>query len=470
MHIAIAFAAPEAKRRNSSGFQRLNKEDFLKLALNQQKRYVEQYPQTSHRFLIKGPDIESKAEGQLVPTKKKKTDVATRANEASKAMAPTDDIFERRRKFDEAKKRDQNIRKDIKDLNQSNVAAITPASLSAVDKIQTHELRAASENIVKNKEQIVSAVKDQASKQPHMFKRGLDSIKRVIGRETEPKELSVTERYAMERSITSIATMCMFGAGILAFGIAGAPMGVIAGRVLFDMWAQKGKGKHLADDLGELRDARKRKENMKRKEREAQIAERDGLAYQYDQNEGGSKYNDDDALQKEREETKRRLERKDDLAKLGNEKAKKETPAAPKSSKKDQMKAAASSYDPHEDDETINLVIDQIADILKYQSVEDIKESRDDMFKTTASNVQGNDQLEYLLTLAMCHGFEQTDQGMYFKSGNISDVRSICQNTLGMRLESYEGGVFNYAKENCLVSFGKTAPDTYYIRSIGPLR
>ena len=466
MHIAIAFAAPEAKRKNSSGFTRLNKEDFLKLAPNVQKRYVEQYPQTTHRFLIKGFDPSASTESKgLVPAtgpRKKSKDLAQRARDAAKKPTQDVDIFERKRRYDESKKRDLAVRKDIKDLNQSNVGAINPGSLDAIDRIQTHELRAASENIAKNKKQIASAVKDQAKKQPHMFNRGLDSIKRVLGRDTDPKELSVTERYASERAITSIATMCMFGAGILLCGAAAAPIGVIAGRVLFDMWMKKGNGKHLESDLDTLRSAKQRKESMARKEREAEIAERDGLAYNYDPNEGGSTYNKQN---KDAEDTAKRLAARD-------EKRKDEVGAARKKKKagkkRTDIRAAASSFDEHDD--TINLIIDQISDVLKYQSVEDIKESRDDMFKTTAASVVGNDQLEYLLTLALCHSFTPQGEGLTFKSGDISAVRAICQNTLGMKLDSYEEGVFNYAKENCLVSFGKTAPDTYYIRSIGNLR
>lgn len=465
MHIAIAFASPEAKRRHSSGFQRLNKEDFLKLALNQQKRYVEQYPQTSHRFLIKGADTETKADSKAVPVgaKKKTQEVALRAKEASKQVRdPNEDIFARRQRFDESKSRDLAIRKDIRDLNQTNVGAITPASLKAIDTIQTHEVRAAAENISKNKKEIVSAVKAQAEKQPNMYGRGLDTIRRIVGRETEPKELSVTERYAAERSITSIATMCMLGAGILAFGMAGAPMGVIAGRVLFDMWMRKGDGQHLAKDLDELRSARKRKAKMKRHERQAEIAERDGLAYNYDTTEGGSRYGKEND---EAAETAKRLEEKDELRKA---REKKKTTAQPaKSSKKSRQLAAASSFDPDEHEDTINLVVEQVADILKYQSVADLQEHRDDMFKTTAASAN---QLEYLLTLALCHSFEPSGEGLTFKSGDLSALRSICQNTLGMNLESYSKGVYNYTKENCLVSFGRTAPDTYYIRSIGPLR
>lgn len=464
MHIAIAFAAPEAKRRNSSGFQRMGKEEFLKLPINQQKRYVEQYPQSSHRLLIKGLNIEERAEGQLVPAKKSKDQqLAVKAKEASKQVGPSagaDDIFARRRKFEE-QKRNTAIRKDISDLNKTNVGAITPHSLQAIDTIKTHEVRAAAENISKNKESIVSAVKEQAKKRPNMFGRGLDTIKRVLGRDTDPKELSVTERYAAERSLTSIATMAMFGAGIVAFGIAGAPMGVIAGRVLFDMWMKKGKGQHLASDLAKLRDAKKRKKKMEEKERMAEIAERDGLAFNYDTKEGGSTYgkeNDQAA------ETAKRLAERDEVQKA---RAKKNAKKPQKSNSREL--AAASAYDPTEHDETINLIVDQISDILKYQSVEDLKEHRDDMFKTTASASQS--ELDYILALALCHGFEKSGEGMSFICPDLSALRSICQNTLGMHLESYSQGVFNYTKENALISFGRSdKPDTYYIRTIGPLR
>lgn len=467
MHIAIAFAAPESKRRNSSGFQRLNKEGFLKLPLNQQKRYIEQYPQSMHRFLIKGFDAAKEDQLPVPAQKSKNLKLADKANEASKEVAVRPakkevDIFERRRKFEE-KQKNLAVRKDITDLNKTNVGAITPRSLQAIDSIKTHEVRAAAENISKNKASIVSAVKEQAEKSPNMFGRGLDTIKRVLGRDTEPKELSVTERYAAERSLTSIATMAMFGAGIVAFGIAGAPLGVIAGRVLFDMWMKKGKGQHLASDLATLRDAKRRKKKMEEKERIAEIAKRDGLAYEYDNNEGGSTYN---KQREQAEETRKRLEEKDELRK---QRARREKAAGKEKRKKaENFQAAASTYDPDEHDDTINLIVEQIADILKYQSVEDLKEHRDDMFKTTANS---QSELEYLLNLALCHTYKPVGEGMTFVCPDLSALRSICQNTLGMHLESYSQGVFNYAKENALVSFGRSdSPDTYYIRTIGPLR
>lgn len=108
-----------------------------------------------------------------------------------------------------------------------------------------------------------------------MYSKGLGAVRDLVSGEQHPDDMSTTQKHAMHRVLGGVATMALLGAGVLAAGMAAAPLGVLLGATLFNVWAGSKHGKNLRDDIDELRAAREKK---RREERKANGADADDAA------------------------------------------------------------------------------------------------------------------------------------------------------------------------------------------------
>uniref|UniRef100_A0AB39CEF2 Uncharacterized protein n=1 Tax=Pseudomonas phage HRDY3 TaxID=3236930 RepID=A0AB39CEF2_9VIRU len=341
--LAWAFKDDDHVQEMATWQKRLSKADFLKLSKSQRERYIKLYPHSSHRFLMGKGDPDNVEGGQQM----KKAAPVGRDRFMSE-----DEIQEKRRKRAEH----LDTRKEIADFNKSNVAVINPQSLQALDHVKDSHLREASDGIQKNKTEIAKAVQQQQKKLPKMYGKGLQATRDLVSGETHPDDMSTTQKHAMHRVLGGIATMALLGAGVMACGMAAAPLGVLMGATLFNMWAGSKHGKNLRDDIDELRQAREKRRREERKLQNQAVAS-----------------NDQDG----------------DL------------------------------FTPHEDEsmsdaDTINLILDHVTDLLKYHSVKDFQEHRDEMF-ASASNAPDFRDLEYILRFANCANFQALGKGIAFE-------------------------------------------------------
>jgi hypothetical protein len=435
MYISLAWAFKDddgdAPVKDMSQWRkRLSKGEFLKLSKPARERYIKLYPHSSHRFLM-GGDTKEKADdfnGAFVPK------MPTKKNEV---VVHGGDRFPSTKEIHAKRMEVAKVRRDIADYNKANVAVINPQSLSALSQVKDEHLREASDTIKKNKTEIATVVQAQAQKQPVMFKKGLAAVKDLMRGEKKPDEMRTTEKHAMQKVLASVATMALFGAGIMACSMAAAPLGVLVGKVMFDMWAGSKHGKNLRDDVDELRRLREKKRQKERKEsREAAGVEDDDDVF------GGKKETDDEIHA-------RVQKRKDAESKKG-------------------YKAAASAFDGEDDhSDTINLIVDQVSDILQYHSARDFQLSRDEMFASASDSAV--ETLKYLLNLAQCENYEKCGDGMVFDcNGGITALQKLFNGMQYVPSITSDGErtVYHFENDNAQASIG-SVDNRYYIRYDG---
>lgn len=385
MFISIAWAFKDADhvQEMSTWQKRLGKTDFLKLSTSARERYLKLYPHSSHRFLMHKGDPDN-VENKQVMAPEKKTGAAR--------FKDAEDIFERRKRLSA-------VRKDISEFNKSNVAVINPTSLHALQEVKDSHLRDASDGINKNKTEIANAIQKQSQRLPHMYHKGLGAIKSLVSGEQKPDELSITTKHALHRVLGGMATVAVLGAGILACSAAAAPLGVLLGVTMFNMWAGSKHGKNLRDDVSDLRRLKEKKRNREQLKRINEQREADGLEPIKMSELGGYGHAEDDDYE-------------GDDVKAGSKKKDR------KSSSKEVAAFASSVFGPGDDDEelsddhVINMVIDQVTDLLRHQSAADLKEHGDSIF-ATASDARFAD-LQYLLNFGYCDNYRPHGNGLMF--------------------------------------------------------
>lgn len=480
--IAWAFKDDDSHKDQSAWRKRLSKAEFLKLPNATRKRYIELYPHSSHRFLMGGAKGAEGGEADF--SEHLKNIVTSKKTIVQKVDSgrtrPTEEYMQK--KAEERRR----IRNDIADHNKSNALVINRASLEAVDQVKDEDLKKSSVAIRQNTPVIVDAVKKQAEKQPHMYRKGLTVIKDLLTGARTPEDHSITERHAAERVLTGIATMAIMGAGVLVMGVAAAPLGVLAGRIMFDMWSKGSGGKQLRDDLSLLSRARekKRKERLKQKDLDAGANDADMEDADFGDDEPVPKTNVKQPVSKaERERHDKILARKKEgksISDADKEFAKqismRDAHQKRTKSKSKELAVAGNNLTPHgsefeEHDDTINLIVEQVADIMQYHTARDFKDSRDSMFSTASAADNTHQQMEYLLTLAHCYDFKPSGDGLYFQGIGMKHVKQVFQGLGYEYLPETEGDnhVHTFKKDDAFVSVG-SCDGRYYVRYDGELR
>lgn len=490
MYISLAWAFKDddsgsAPVKDMSQWRkRLSKGEFLKLPKPARERYIKLYPHSSHRFLMGGKTDEKAKDfnGAFVPKVPvhKNTGVVVHGGDRFPAGSPQAKEVHAKR-MEVAK-----VRRDIADYNKANVAVINPQSLSALNQVKDEHLREASDNIRKNKTEISTVVQQQAQKQPVMYKKGLAAVKSLMDGNKKPDEMMTTEKHAMQKVLASVATMALFGAGIMACSMAGAPLGVLVGKVMFDMWAGSKHGKNLRDDVDELRAAREKKRLKERKE----AKEAAGVVDEDDHDEYGSvtQVEKDVAAGKHRvssEERKRysgmkaAIDRQDPKLtqadydfyndiQARDMRVKDAADMKRQRAKRGEYQAAASSFDGEDDhSDTINLIVDQVSDILQYHSARDFQLSRDEMFASASDSAV--ETLKYLLNLAQCENYEKCGDGMVFDcNGGITALQKLFNGMQYVPSITSDGDrtVYHFENDNAQASIG-SVDNRYYIRYDG---
>jgi len=440
MIIALAWAFKDDShvQEMATWQKRLSKGEFLKLSKSQRERYLKLYPHSSYRFLMHKGDPDNVEDGQK-----------------TKAVAPVgrdrfmseDQIQEKRKKRAEH----INTRKEIAEFNKANTAVINPASLQALDHVTDSHLREAADNITKNKQDIVKTVGKEAKRLPNMYGRGLAATRDLVSGKEHPDDLSTTQKHAMHRVLGGIATMALLGAGVMACGMAAAPLGVLMGVTLFNMWAGSKHGKNLRDDINELKAAREKKRRDERKALGTENFDDDdsksqSAAGRLHKDYKAGKFNVSDvdrkrhksllkrheageALTKEELDFINTISARDNMTRMYKDAQRK---AREKREQQGDLAVASDSVFDFEaepemsDEDTIGLIVDHVTDLLKYHSVRDFQEHRDEMFAGASETVNNFQDLKYLLRFANCDDFRQCGNGMAFScAGGVPSLEKM---------------------------------------------
>lgn len=438
MYISIAWAFKDDDggapvKDQSQWRKRLSKTEFLKLPKPNRERYLKLYPHSSHRFLMGGKTASKEdAKNIFSPSMTPKENTGMVLHKQDR-FPTNQDIHHRRREV-------AAIRRDIHDYNKSNVAVINPQSLQALDTVKDAHLREASDNIRKNKNEIASVVALQAQKQPVMYNKGLTAVADLVSGKVKPDDMRTTEKHAMQKVLSGVATMALFGAGIMVMGMCAAPLGVLAGRLMFDMWAGGKHGKNLRADIDDLRRARDKRRVAERKAEQEAAGITDGMT------------DDDDDGEDSPEDIEKRLKKRKEK----------------EDKRKGQYTAAASDFNGDDHSDTINLILDQVSDIMQYHTARDFQANRDEMF-ATASSEAVEESLRYLLNLANCNNYEKRGDGIMFDcNGSMNDIQKMFTGMGYIPSVTSEGDSVAYHFENdyARASLGR-CDDRYYIRYDG---
>lgn len=204
MLVSLSLAAPQ---------RRLNKDAFLKLGKMGQKRYLERYPRSTHRFLLKGktaaaPVKEKKAKlPKAEPAKLRRLSRTEYTALNAKGKAAYDARYPKsshKPRFRVGKKRnDKNtpmtgketrkeagarrkdlalkVDKDRNTMHDEGAGTINKQSVQALAQIKTVHLNQGAANINNNRDEIHGLIDQQVVARPHLFERGLASVRDMMG-------------------------------------------------------------------------------------------------------------------------------------------------------------------------------------------------------------------------------------------------------------------------------------------------
>jgi hypothetical protein len=429
----------------------LSKKEFLALSKKGQHSYLEQFPKSSHRFLLEkaGSNLKKKddkpsakkseskpkeepkgADKHLtVEPRKKYSDKPDSEKEAKADQLPA--VIQRKEDREQKKKGEnyptlirhniggksvsvfnpntpsekevrairvqehEQVKNEIAELNKDGSAVINPHSIKALQKIKPHQLAVASRDIDNNREQIINGIAERVQEHPKLFNRGLTAMDKVFqgARKLKPKDAQ-----AGKRVLTQIAMTALLGTSVLALTMGAAPLAVVSARILWDVWMHD-KEKRKKEDAQKEREEKDVTPGANPKVGKKALIGNDQLGnkqHQESMRKQGFEWNDEQGwIQPDAEPKQISAE---EFAEEGRKKAKgsgtggKEAkPRKPKKQKhwteeesEDAEFTTASSNEPFELSDqhhaTINTVIDQLTDVLKYQDVDEVKDLGKQLF------------------------------------------------------------------------------------------
>lgn len=203
MLVSLSLATPQ---------KRLNKEAFLKLAKQAQKRYLEVYPRSKHRYLLNGgkkakiigqpknarlPKAEpaklrklSRAEFEALDAKGKKryNERFPKSGHVPRFRTGRKDMTKKRvdgkeSRKDAGKRRAEEglkVDKQRMTMHDEGAGTINKQSVQALAKIRPEQLKQGATNINDNRDEIHGLVDQEIQSRPNLFGRGLASVRDMM--------------------------------------------------------------------------------------------------------------------------------------------------------------------------------------------------------------------------------------------------------------------------------------------------
>lgn len=298
---------------------------------------------------------------------------------------------------------------EIAMLNRDGAAVINPHSIKALQHIKPHHLQTASRDIDNNRNQIIDVVGQRIEEHPNLFNRGLKALDKTF---QGAKKLTPKDAQAGKRVLTQVLMAGLLATSVLALTMGAGPLAAVSARMLWDIWHhdkeknKDGKKKDAAEDgvkYGEEKDITPGA-NDKVGKKALNSTERIGnKIHQKKMREHGFRWHDEEGWvpDPDKEDDAPKQIKADDFAEDGRKKAKggksnEVQPRKPKALKhwteeesEDAEYTTAADKKPFEMKDqhaaTINVVLDQLTDLLKFQSPEDIKGVSDRMFSQASA-------------------------------------------------------------------------------------
>lgn len=298
----------------------ISKKQFLALNPSKQKKYLKQYPMSSHRFLLEeqkrkqaaNDDAEPKAANDEPETKEeapaKKREFSRFMTKGQYALLSDEDKAAYLDRFpgsthkerpprvkarpsvhhfdlhdmsdDEADDFHKQLMDELEGMNTENRASINRESIGAMNDISTDDMKEMGEDLRNNAEEISEDVAKRFANRPNVLSRGLRNIRKMW---TGEEELSPKEQRHTNDMLNQCVKYAILGAGIVAVAAAAAPIGFVIGHIMLETWGREmfARRDRAKDDRNEKlsdENARLKEENSTMKaaerDRKAQIKAR----------------------------------------------------------------------------------------------------------------------------------------------------------------------------------------------------
>lgn len=370
----------------------------------------------------------------------------------------------------------EQVKKEIAELNKDGAAVINPHSIKALQNIKPHQLAVASRDIDNNRDQIINGVAERVQEHPKLFNRGLTAMDKLFqgARKLKPKD-----QQAGKRVLTQVAMMALLGTSVLALTMGAAPLAVVSARILWDVWMhdkEKNKrNKELNREEKDVTPGANKRIGKKATHSNDQLGNKQ---HQESMRNQGFEWDDEQGWIKPDQAPKQISA--EDFAEEGRKKAKgngsgkKEVqPRKPKKQKhwteeesEDAEYTTASSKDGEpfmlsdQHHATINTILDQLTDVLKYQDVGEVKDLGKQIF--AGANSQSDSLYEdvYNAVVKLADGRLQGVPGAMLKGMfrvNIEELAEITERLCNVEPETEidEGQkVFHFETPRGLVTLG----------------
>ena len=302
----------------------ISRKQFLALNPSKQKKYLKQYPMSSHRFLLEeqkrkkaanddaepkaaNDDAEPKAANDEPETKEeapaKKREFSRFMTKGQYALLSDEDKAAYLDRFpgsshrerpprvkarpsvhhfdlhdmsdEEADDFHKQLMDELDSMNTENRASINRESIGAMNDISTDDMKEIGEDLRNNAEEISEDVAKRFANRPNVLSRGLRNIRKMW---TGEEELSPKEQRHTNDMLNQCVKYAILGAGIVAVAAAAAPIGFVIGHIMLETW-----GREMFARRDRAKDDRNEKlsdENRKLKEENSTMkaAERDRKA------------------------------------------------------------------------------------------------------------------------------------------------------------------------------------------------
>lgn len=455
--------------------RRLRRKHFEALSDKDKEEYLAKYPKSVHR---KEHDAKKVAENPKLPRHKLPgTDLVVRpihtnpSTRESRALRVAEHSA---------------VEQQIRTINADGSAVINRHSIKAVARVGPKHLKEASKALddSERRGEIIEGVAERVKEHPKLFNRGFNALGKVF---QGAKKLSPKDMRSAKRVLTQVAMIGLLGVGVMSLAMGAAPLAVVTSRMLFDIWmghqankkADEREVKRLADKSKDTKALPAPKKSKGQKKIEAPAESDQISAEDFAKGKTGSKRKSRKTKVARTKSNVKALPASKKGGTLPAQKAK----ALPSPKKKwsdedaeDAEFAAASADDfalDPEHEETIHIILDQLSDLLKYQSADDIKSLSGKMFAGASSDESDmyRELFDAVSKLALGRLNGQPGKSLFgaFRVG-ITELLEIVERVTQVAPEpETEDGrtVYHFAGQRGLVTVGVLSDDDIYFRVTG---
>ena len=345
--------------------KRLKREQFNQMTFRQKQRYLEHHPKSRHRFRSKTKLADDVGKGSLL----------------GGAVVYDPNSFTQAENKAVAFIKDKEIRNEVALINRHGAMAINQNAVKALAKVQSKDLVATADALHSKRDEIKDIVGERLDERPKTFDSGLTAITDLVS--GDKKKLDKKEHKNASLALYQIASVALVAGGVALVAFGAAPAAVLLGRVMLEMW----QGSGLKDftptkklhDMQKKADAHDKAEAEKKRKKKA---EKDKKKAKKEQEQKVKQIKAEDFAKGKKTAIADQTE-KEIAARYGDKPKKKKRDPETLEGEYTAVSAANDSL-LYKHEETIDLILDQMSDVLRHYDAEDFHDASNELFATAS--------------------------------------------------------------------------------------